>query len=287
MGGMKISELDFVRLLPAFMRDDEAVIALSNAVSRLIGEPGKRLSTIRTWDKIDELTEAECDEMAWELDIDWYDSTGMTLEEKKNTIKVAQQIKRKRGTKWAVERLISAYFGEGYVAEWYEMGDSPYTFVVLTTETHIAPENYAKFVQAATAAKNERSHIAGIFYYWQQGPENGIECALGTNFHRYDFEKCGTRYRTATVGFIVKPSIETEPEEKLYRYGFTAAGEHPCGTYPQALTIGATSKTGAAAEPATAGTVYGFPKCGENCDEATLGAAIVGTAIVDKAIIRS
>ena len=30
MGGMKVSELDFVRLLPAFMRDDEAAIALSN-----------------------------------------------------------------------------------------------------------------------------------------------------------------------------------------------------------------------------------------------------------------
>ena len=98
MGGMKISELDFLRLLPAFMRDDEAVIALSKAMDKLLGEPGKRLSSIRTWDKIDELTEAECDEMAWELDIDWYDSTGMSLKEKQETIKVAQQIKRKRGT---------------------------------------------------------------------------------------------------------------------------------------------------------------------------------------------
>ena len=29
MGGMKVSDLDFLRLLPAFMRDDEAAIALS------------------------------------------------------------------------------------------------------------------------------------------------------------------------------------------------------------------------------------------------------------------
>ena len=33
----------------------------------------------------------ECDELAWELDIDWYDSTGMSLEEKRETIKLAQQ----------------------------------------------------------------------------------------------------------------------------------------------------------------------------------------------------
>lgn len=236
MGGMKLSELDFVRLLPAFMRDDEAVIALSNAINRLIGEPAKRLSTIRTWDKIDELNEAECDEMAWELDIDWYDSTGMSLEEKRETIKAAQQIKRKRGTKWAVERLITAYFGEGYVVEWYETGGTPYTFMVMTTNTHISAENFDKFVEAANAAKNERSHIAGVFYYWQQGPDPGVECGLGSSLHRYDFEKCGTRHRTATVGFVVKSSVETEPEETAHLYGFAKAGDTPCGTYPQIVT---------------------------------------------------
>ena len=283
MGGMKISELDFVRLLPAFMRDDEAVIALSKAVNQLIGEPGKRLSTIRTWDKIDEMNEAECDELAWELDIDWYDSTGMSLEEKRDTIKSAQQIKRKRGTKWAVERLISAYFGEGYVMEWYEVGDSPYTFWVLTTETHITAENYAKFLQAANAAKNERSRIAGVFYYWQQDP--AVECALGTDVHRYDFEKCGTRYRTATVGFVVKPGIETEPEETVHRYGFTSAGENTCGTYPQAGTVGAVLKAGAAAGAATEHALYSFTKCGTETVKSTLSAAIAGTAIAGRAIV--
>ena len=50
MGGMKVSNMDFIKLLPAFMQDDEAAIALSKAVNKLIGEPGKRLATIRTWD---------------------------------------------------------------------------------------------------------------------------------------------------------------------------------------------------------------------------------------------
>lgn len=252
MGGMKISDLDFARLLPVFMRDDLAVKALCEAVNKLIGEPGKRLSTIRTWDKIDELNEAECDELAWELDIDWYDSTGMSLEEKRDTIKVAKQIKRKRGTKWAVERLISAYFGEGYVLEWYETDGAPFSFIIMHTATEISAENYNKFVQAANAAKNERSHIAGIFYYWQQQP--AVEVAPEASLHRYDFEKCGTCYRTATVGFVVRHSVETEPEATLHRYGFTAAGES---------------------------------KCGAEGVKATLGAAIVGTAIVGRAVVRS
>lgn len=272
MGGMKVSDLDFVRLLPAFMRDDEAAIALSKAMNELIGEPGKRLKTIRTWDKIDELNEAECDELAWELDIDWYDSTGMSLEEKRATIKLAQQIKRKRGTKWAVERLISAYFGEGYIVEWYEMDDTPYTFVALTTNTHITAENYVKFVEAVKAAKNERSHIAGVFYYWQQGPDPGIEYALSSSLHRYWFRKCGTYPRTATVGFIVKPSIETEPEAKLHLYGFTHAGELTCGTYPRPGTLGAAIKDGIAAEGTADSIRYNFERqAGTYPRAATLG----------------
>lgn len=163
MGGMKVSNIDFIRLLPAFMQDDEAAIALSKAVNKLISEPGGRIPSIRTWDEVDNLSEAECDELAWELDVDWYDSTGMSLEEKRNTIKLAQQIKRKRGTKWAVERLISAYFGEGYVVEWYETDDSPYTFVALTTNTHTDAHNFEKFVEAVKAAKI-RAHISWAFF---------------------------------------------------------------------------------------------------------------------------
>lgn len=258
MGGMKVSELEFLRLLPAFMRDDEAAIALSKAMNRLIGEPSKRLKTLRVWDNIDNLNEAECDELAWELDVDWYDSTGMSLEEKQATLKIAQQIKRKRGTKWAVERLISAYFGEGYIMEWYEMYGTPYTFVALTTNAHITAQNYEKFVEAVKAAKNVRSHLAGIFYFWQQGPDPGVEYALDSSLHRYNFVKCGTRPRIATVGFIVKQSIETEPEEKLHLYGFPRSGTIICGTHPRPGTLGAAAKNEIAAEGSADHIRYNF-----------------------------
>ena len=39
MGGMKLSELDFVRLLPVYMRDDKAVLAFSEAMNKLLGDP--------------------------------------------------------------------------------------------------------------------------------------------------------------------------------------------------------------------------------------------------------
>ena len=275
MGGMKVSNIDFIRLLPAFMQDDEAAIALSKAMNQLINEPGSRIPTIRTWNEIDKMSEAECDELAWELDVDWYDSTGMSLEEKRDTIKLAIQIKRKRGTKWAVERLISAYFGEGYVVEWYEMGSSPYTFVALTTNADIDAHSFEKFVQAVKSAKNSRSHLIGVFYFWEQGPDPGIEYGLDTSLHRYDFVKCGTRPRIATVGFIVKPSIELEPDETLHRYDFTHAGEFECGTYPRPGTLGAAVKAGIPADPDAQAIRYNFGrKAGTYPRPGTMGQVI-------------
>lgn len=293
MGGMKISELDFVRLLPVFMRDDEAVIALCKAVDTLLGEPAKRVSTIRTWDKIDELNEAELDELAWELDIDWYDSTGMGLEEKRETIKLAQQIKRKRGTKWAVEQLITAYLGEGYVAEWFERDKDPFTFVALTPNTEITDEQLAKFREGVYAAKNARSHLAGILYYWKQGPEPGVEYILDTLRRVYGFTKCGTRDRAATVGMAVKYGMETEPEATAHRYSFPKTGATTCGSSgtgtgsQDAGLVGAALKVPVETEPETSHAVYTFPKCGENLPNAVHGVARVGTAIVGVSVVAS
>ena len=57
-----------------------------------------------------------------------------------------------------MERLITAYFGEGYVLEWYEMGGTPYTCVVLTTNTHILTENYDKFMERPPLEETLKKH---------------------------------------------------------------------------------------------------------------------------------
>lgn len=176
MGGMKVSELDFVRLLPFFMQDDEAVISLSNAVNHLIGEPGKRLSTIRTWDRIEELNDPECDEMAWELDIDWYDSTA-GLDEKRKIIASAQKTKSKRGTKWAIEQILQAYFGGGRVEEWYEYGGEPYHFRVTTEYALTSQEIVDSFRSAAEAAKRASAHLDSIIFAHES---NTATAAIGT-----------------------------------------------------------------------------------------------------------
>lgn len=317
MAGMKVSELDFLQLLPAFMRDDEAVIALSKAMDKLLGEPAKRLNTISTWGSIGELTEAECDEMAWELDVDWYDSYGMSLEQKRATLMEAQHIKRKRGTRGAVQQLITSLLGEGEIAEWYEINGKPYTFVILTTNEEITAENYAKFVETVNAAKNERSHMEGVYFYWLQGPEQGVAYDPAHVLHHYDFRKCGTYRRTAVVGIVVKSGgIETEPKEAVIPYAFpelnvggdlatigapivgtaivgkavlrSGSGAKNCGTYPRAAAQGAAVKASAAAAPECSHVLYVYPKCGTKvCAEEPINStAILGSLILGEAILE-
>jgi len=153
MSGMKVSELDFLRLLPAFMRDDEAAIALSKSMDRLIGIPGRRLKTIRVWDGIDHLTEEECDELAWELSIDWYDST-YPPEVKTSLIKNYIYAKRKNGTKAALLSVLRSIFKDAQIEEWFEYGGPPYAFRL---EVQI-PEN------GVTAAQQRRT-LENIKYY--------------------------------------------------------------------------------------------------------------------------
>ena len=227
MAGMKLAELEFLRLLPSFMRDDEAVVALSSAVDTLLRPPAERIPTIRTWDQIENLNAAECDEMAWELDVDWYDDT-LGLEEKRATIEAAQMIKRARGTKWAVEQLITAYFGEGYVVEWYELGDKPFTFIALTTNEAITQDDYAKFVEAVRSAKNVRSHIAGVFYYWEQS--QAVAARFEYADYKCGFRKAGTYPTPAAVGAALHaPGVETEPETRLFVCDFVRCGTRRCG----------------------------------------------------------
>ena len=55
---MKISDVDLLKLVPEFMRDDPAVKGLATAMSEILREPGAAAKTARVWDQIDSLTDS-------------------------------------------------------------------------------------------------------------------------------------------------------------------------------------------------------------------------------------
>lgn len=129
---MKLENFNLLKMLPHWMKKDEFDAALADAITDVLSDPASRVRALRTWDQIDCLSSEDLDELAWELNIDWWRSD-WPLQTKRDVIKTAQAIINKRGTKWAVEQLVISAYGIGEATEWFdEEGGIPYHFTLRT-----------------------------------------------------------------------------------------------------------------------------------------------------------
>ena len=63
MAKMTIDNPNMLKLLPQFMRDDDAVKSLTFSMDALFAEPGKRAKIVRKWDQINNMNHAQLNEM--------------------------------------------------------------------------------------------------------------------------------------------------------------------------------------------------------------------------------
>lgn len=159
---MKLSDLEFVRLLPQFMRGDLAVLGLSAGMDEVIPDLSRSIGRLTTWDCIDELGEDELDALAWELNILWYDKSA-NLETKRDIVKNSDKVYRSLGTKWAVENVIQSYFGDGYIREWFEYEGAPGYFRVYSTNPTLNSERLTEFLNILEKVKRHSSKLEGIY----------------------------------------------------------------------------------------------------------------------------
>lgn len=159
---MKLSDIEFIRLLPLFMRDDLAVKGLANGIDEIVPTLAASLENLSTWDHIDDLSETELDELAWELNILWYDQ-GAPIDTKRDLIRNSTDVYRHLGTKWAVENVINSYFGEGYITEWFQYNGEPGHFRVYSTNPSLTSEKLAEFLNLLGKVKRASAVLDGIF----------------------------------------------------------------------------------------------------------------------------
>ena len=162
MAGMKLSTLEFIRLLPTFMRGDAAVQGLAAGLDEIIPGLAQSIGRLTTWDRIDELTEDELDNLAWELNILWYDKAA-GIDAKREIVKSSDEVYRHLGTKWAVESVINSYFGEGYLREWFEYDGEPGHFRVYSTNATINNERLVEFLNLLYKVKRASPKLDGIY----------------------------------------------------------------------------------------------------------------------------
>lgn len=159
---MTLQTLDFLRLLPAFMREDTAVQGLAAGLDAVIPPLAEQIKTLSTWDQLDELSEAELDALAWELNILWYElDADITV--KRDLVRNSDMVYRHLGTKWAVENVIRSYFGTGRVEEWFDYGGRPGYFRVYSSNPAITGERLASFLHLLYKIKRASAKLEAIW----------------------------------------------------------------------------------------------------------------------------
>lgn len=158
---MKLSDIEFIKLLPQFMRNDDAVRGLAAGIDQIVPKLAGSISLLPTWNSIDYLSSDQLDELAWELNIPWYDTTA-TLDIKRDVIRNSDKVYKHIGTKWAVENIIKTYFGDGYIMEWFEYEGEPGHFQVYSSNPSLNNERLTEFLDLLNKTKRASAKLDGI-----------------------------------------------------------------------------------------------------------------------------
>lgn len=158
---MKLEQIDLVKLLPEFMRGDRANRGLAAGANIVLRDVATKAKLLTVWNRIDSMTDEQLDELAWELNIEWYKSTADT-QTKRAIIKSSDKVHAKLGTKWAVEQIITDYFGSGAVREWWEYGGEPYHFKVFSTNPGLVNEHHDEFLAMLEVVKRKSAWLDAV-----------------------------------------------------------------------------------------------------------------------------
>ena len=173
---MRLANLDFIKLLPQFMRDDPAVQGLSAGVSTVIRDLIPQVENLSVWDRIDHLNEARLDELAHDMNLLWYDK-GASLEVKRQVVKDGYKVWSALGTKWAVENIIKTYFGDGEIEEWWQYGGEPGHFRVVSGNPSISNERLSEFLALLDKVKRASAKLDGVILLAEGSVQ--LTCAVG------------------------------------------------------------------------------------------------------------
>ena len=162
---MKLKDCEIIKLLPLFMRQESDVAALAEVLDPVIRQIGELLPLCSDWENTDELPEDILDELAKELDIDWY-KKDETVDVKRNVVKSSDLIHMHMGTAEAVKRVVSDFYGGAVVEEWFEYEGSPGHFRVTVEESGgsmVFPEELYHLIKKV---KKASAVMDGVDFNW-------------------------------------------------------------------------------------------------------------------------
>lgn len=159
---MKLKELDMLEFLPQYMRHDKTAQGMSYAITETIKKyVVNNIEKCNIYGRIEKLDSNLLDELAWQFNVPEYIST-LDITAKRNIIKNCLKTHRQRGTVAAVENVIEAVFGNGYVEEWFNYDGQPYHFKVHTSNMSVSDTMVSEFENLVANTQNVRSVLEAV-----------------------------------------------------------------------------------------------------------------------------
>lgn len=151
---MKLQDVDLYKLLPGFMKEDVFNKLLADGTSNLFKEMSTQAERAVIYGHIDELTEAELDQLATDMGIFWYLDIA-TIDAKRQLIKDAPLVFSRLGTVWAVERVMNQYLANTELQEWFDYDGDPHYFRFKTNDTAILKSDIILFLSVLERIKRK------------------------------------------------------------------------------------------------------------------------------------
>jgi phage tail P2-like protein len=124
-----IYDLDLLDILPSSISDDENVVAMAKAIGPELQSVSRDTREALIISRIEELPEAVIDLLAWQWHVDFY-RPELPLSVKRRLVKGSVAWHRKKGTLWAVKKVLEDLGFKATVAEWFDLDSEPHTFSV-------------------------------------------------------------------------------------------------------------------------------------------------------------
>ena len=253
--------------LPESIKNDKEVQSICDAIQPKFDTAYGDILNVLLLPRLDELSEALLDELAWQYHVDFY-RDNYPLETKRTLIRSAIERHRIKGTPAVVQEVVKTCYQYAVIEEWFEYGGDPYYFrILLRAQDPAPPLSIGEVVQLIDAYKSYRSWLEGIYYHIPH------DLVIGTHFgyEAYWGRVCGTYPYRRRYGSIEDPDliIETAKGGVLYRNPFTKemyrnpfTDELDAGTFPERAVTGSIDGDGITANTAAGDISYSARFCG-------------------------
>lgn len=215
----KIESINLIKLLPYFLQESKDIKLITQVVQEELDLINEKEDRLFVYGKFDMLDEPVLDELAYHWKAEGYEQTH-PHSVKAKLVETAYVVMKTKGTRMALEKVVSNIYGEANVKEWFEYKGDPHHFTIDVGDLTIDREKIKELHKRVEKGKRESSELDAISYSYESS--NTLVRNLGSskvirNISLLDNEIANSLVVGGEYGSISK-AIEVENEKTFIPY---------------------------------------------------------------------